>query len=88
VRREAIIELLLTIGLPVLAMVMGKSFVPTVSAYFLNPLGVPEYMVAGHRFNIFEDYGCSPATWNTPLAYVLVWSWPLIIAVISACYGG
>jgi len=48
---------------------------------------VLEYVVAGHRFNIYEDFGCAPATWNTPLAYVLVWSWPLIISVISAVYG-
>jgi len=48
----------------------------------------PELVVSGHRFNIIEDFGCSPATFNTPLAYVLVWSWPLIISVVSAGYGG
>lgn len=59
----------------------------------LITIGIPvlemglEYIVAGHRFNIFEDYGCRAATWNTPLAFVLVFSWPLIIALISACYG-
>jgi pheromone a factor receptor len=67
-RREMIVDLLITIGIPVLEMIL-------------------EYIVAGHRFNIYEDYGCAPATWNTHLAYVLVWSWPLIIAVISAGYG-
>jgi len=60
----------------------------------LITVGIPvvelslEYIVAGHRFNIYEDYGCGPATWNTPLAYVLVHSWPLAIACVSACYGG
>jgi pheromone a factor receptor len=67
-RREVIIDLSLTVGIPVLQMVL-------------------EYIVAGHRFNIIEDFGCFPATWNTPLAYVLVWSWPVIIGIISACYG-
>ncbi|KAF9791976.1 STE3-domain-containing protein [Thelephora terrestris] len=67
-RREMIVDLLITIGIPVLEMCL-------------------EYIVAGHRFNIYEDYGCAPATWNTPLAYVLVHSWPLIIALISATYG-
>lgn len=28
-----------------------------------------------------------PATWNTHLTYVLVWSWPLAIAAVSAVYG-
>jgi pheromone a factor receptor len=59
----------------------------------LITVGIPvlemalEYIVAGHRFNIYEDFGCGRATWNTPLAFVLVHSWPLIIATISACYG-
>jgi len=67
-RREMIIDLLITIGLPVLDMLL-------------------ELIVSGHRFNIYEGYGCGPATWDTHLAYVLVWSWPLIIATISATYG-
>jgi len=67
-RREVIVDLLITIGIPVLEMVMA-------------------YIVAGHRFNIFEDFGCSHATWNTPLAYVLVYSWPFIIGLASGCYG-
>jgi len=67
-RREVIIDLLITFGIPVLQMAV-------------------QYIVAGHRFNIIEDFGCAPATWNTHLAYPLVWSWPLIIGFISACYG-
>jgi pheromone a factor receptor len=67
-RREMIIDLLITIGIPVLQMIL-------------------EFIVSGHRFNIYENYGCGPATWNTPLAYVLVWFWPLIIALVSAIYG-
>jgi len=45
-------------------------------------------VVSGHRFNIIEDFGCSSATYNTPLTFVLVWSWPLIISIVSAGYGG
>jgi pheromone a factor receptor len=67
-RREMIVDLLITVGIPVLEMGL-------------------EYIVAGHRFNIIEDFGCLPATYNTPPAYVLVWSWPLILGIISACYG-
>jgi len=47
-----------------------------------------EYIVQGHRFNIFEGVGCYPYTWNTPLAYVLVMAPPLIIGVISGGYSG
>jgi pheromone a factor receptor len=67
-RREVIVDLLITLGIPVLQMVL-------------------QYIVNGHRFNIYEDYGCIAATWNTHLAYVLVWSWPLILGLISGGYG-
>ncbi|KAF9647221.1 pheromone receptor, partial [Thelephora ganbajun] len=67
-RREMIVDLLITIGIPVLQIIL-------------------QYVVSGHRFNIYEDFGCGPATWNTHLAYVLVWSWPLIISLVSASYG-
>ncbi|TFK50584.1 STE3-domain-containing protein [Heliocybe sulcata] len=55
-------------------------------------LGIPlvqmiiQYVVQGHRFNIFEDIGCYPFTWNVTLAYPLVFVWPLVISVISAVY--
>ena len=45
-----------------------------------------EYIVQGHRFNIYEDVGCWPATYNTPYAYLLVFSWPVVIALVSAVY--
>jgi len=67
-RRQMIIDLAITIGIPVLEMLL-------------------ELVVSGHRFNIYEDYGCGPATWNTALAYVLVWCWPLAISLVSAGYG-
>ncbi|KAG2131852.1 STE3-like pheromone receptor [Suillus cothurnatus] len=43
-----------------------------------------QYVVQGHRFNIFEEIGCYPAIFNTPLAYVLVFAWPMILGCISA----
>lgn len=67
-RRGMIIDLLITIGIPVLEMGL-------------------ELIVSGHRFDIYEDFGCIPATWNTPLTYVLVHMWPLVIGLISAVYG-
>lgn len=55
-------------------------------------LGIPilemilHYIVQGHRFNIFEEIGCYPTTYNTPPAYALVFCWPIAIGVVSAAY--
>jgi Pheromone A receptor len=45
-----------------------------------------EYIVQGHRFNIYEEIGCFPATYDTPVAYPLVYCWPIAIGLISAIY--
>ncbi|KAG1750486.1 pheromone A receptor-domain-containing protein [Suillus paluster] len=45
-----------------------------------------QYIVQGHRFNIFEEIGCYPATFNTPPAYALVFVWPVVIGCFSAYY--
>ncbi|GBE87045.1 Pheromone B alpha 3 receptor [Sparassis crispa] len=47
---------------------------------------VLEFIVQGHRFNIYEEIGCSPATYNTLLAYFLVNWWPVVIGLVSAVY--
>jgi len=44
------------------------------------------YIVQGHRFDIVEDVGCRPFTFNTPLAYPLVILPPLVIGLISGVY--
>ncbi|KAF5321186.1 hypothetical protein D9619_001396 [Psilocybe cf. subviscida] len=55
-------------------------------------LGLPliavalQYIVQGHRYNIFEEVGCYPFTYNTPPAYLLVWALPLVIGMTSAVY--
>lgn len=45
-----------------------------------------EYVVQGHRFNIFENIGCYPALYNTLLTYFLSIMWPIVIGSISAVY--
>ncbi|KAG8215486.1 STE3-domain-containing protein [Butyriboletus roseoflavus] len=56
-------------------------------------LGIPllemilHVVVQSHRFIIVEEFGCTPFIWNTPLAYVLVLTWPVIIALVSGFYG-
>ncbi|KAG6916884.1 hypothetical protein DXG01_004793 [Tephrocybe rancida] len=55
-------------------------------------LGIPivfmatQYIVQGHRFDIYEDIGCFPATYNTPVAIVLVSLPPVLIGCVSAVY--
>ncbi|CAK5270658.1 unnamed protein product [Mycena citricolor] len=45
-----------------------------------------QYIVQGHRFNIFEDIGCYPAIFNTLPAYFISAMWPVIIGLVSAVY--
>lgn len=55
-------------------------------------LGIPilemilQYIPQGHRFDIFEEIGCFPYTYNTPVAFALVGIWPVIIGLVSAVY--
>ncbi|KIY44839.1 pheromone receptor [Fistulina hepatica ATCC 64428] len=67
-RHQLVSDLLITIGIPVLSMVMY-------------------YIPQGHRFDIYEDVGCYPETYNTWVAFVCVYTWPLVISCISATYG-
>ncbi|KAH7926791.1 STE3-like pheromone receptor [Leucogyrophana mollusca] len=45
-----------------------------------------EYIVQGHRFDIYEQIGCYPATYNTTLSYPLVLMWPVVIGLVSSVY--
>ncbi|KAF8963270.1 pheromone B alpha 1 receptor [Flammula alnicola] len=55
-------------------------------------LGLPvmgmilQYIPQGHRFNIFEDVGCYPFTYNTWVAFPLVYCPPVVIGLVSAVY--
>ncbi|KAF8055251.1 pheromone receptor [Lyophyllum atratum] len=55
-------------------------------------LGIPflqmplQFIVQGHRYDIWEDIGCFPTTVNTPAAYPLSFVWPNVIGLISAVY--
>ncbi|KAI9456129.1 STE3-domain-containing protein [Lactarius psammicola] len=55
-------------------------------------LGIPlvqmalQLVVEGHRFDIFEEIGCFQSTYNVPLAFVLVHTWPVVISLITAIY--
>jgi len=59
---------------------------------FAIGLGVPilgiilQYIAQGHRFNILENVGCYPYTYNTPVGIVLVYVPPIVIGCISGVY--
>ncbi|THH13628.1 hypothetical protein EUX98_g9699 [Antrodiella citrinella] len=68
-RRATIIDLCISVGIPMLVMIL-------------------HYIVQGHRFNILEDIGCTPAIYNTLPAYPLVFMWPVLLSLISFVYAG
>ncbi|KAE9382661.1 STE3-domain-containing protein [Gymnopus androsaceus JB14] len=45
-----------------------------------------QYIVQGHRFNIFEDIGCAPALYNSLPLYFITYSWSIIFGLASAVY--
>ena len=47
-----------------------------------------DYVVQGHRFDLFEEVGCWPVTVNTVAAYFLVFMWPAVIGMITMVYAG
>ncbi|KAJ7477959.1 pheromone B alpha 1 receptor, partial [Mycena galericulata] len=55
-------------------------------------LGLPllqiplQYIVQGHRYNIFEDVGCLGETYETPVAIVLFHLPPILVGAVSAVY--
>ncbi|OJT14432.1 Pheromone B alpha 3 receptor [Trametes pubescens] len=55
-------------------------------------LGIPvaqllfEYIVSGHRYDIYEQVGCYPYVYPTPLMFPFVLVWPIIIGLCSAVY--
>jgi hypothetical protein len=81
------IDSLLCIGLPLLQ-VVACTF-PVLYSSHVHPLNLfPDYVVQGHRFNIFEDIGCYPATVNTIPTIFLLEIWPIVIGLVSGTYCG
>jgi len=55
-------------------------------------LGIPilqiiaAYMVSGHRYDLYEDFGPFPSIVNMPPSFFLVYAWPLVIGCVSFVY--
>ncbi|KAI0061268.1 STE3-like pheromone receptor [Artomyces pyxidatus] len=56
-------------------------------------LGIPilevllSCIVQDHRFDLLEDVGCWYAIANTPPAYPLLYTWPIVIGLVSSAFG-
>nr|AAZ14943.1 putative transmembrane pheromone receptor [Coprinellus disseminatus] len=46
-----------------------------------------QFVVQGHRYDIYEDIGCFPTSVNTALAYPLSYVWSNVLSLTSATYG-
>lgn len=46
-----------------------------------------QYIPQGHRFDIWEDIGCFPFTYNTYVALIFVSVPPILIGLVSGVYG-
>jgi len=44
------------------------------------------YTMQGHRYDVIEDLGCSPTTYGTAPAYVLVYAPPVAVSLISVFF--
>jgi len=55
-------------------------------------LGIPliqipaQYIVSSNRYDIFEDFGPVMASANTTWAFILFYSWPVVIGCVSCFY--
>jgi pheromone a factor receptor len=75
-RRRVIFELLMCVGLPIIGMALRRSLISYLSGFGVDGLGV-DYVVQGHRFDIFEDFGPIPVCKFTSYAAVRI---PMILA--------
>ncbi|KAK7030194.1 pheromone B beta 1 receptor [Favolaschia claudopus] len=46
------------------------------------------YVVQGHRFDIFQDYGCRPSTYFSILCIFIIWIPPILMALASLVFAG
>ena len=84
-RRNIITDLLIGLGIPLLAIALCKSTgLSFSSSIYLRCLAVWFYQ--GHRFDILEGIGCVEAYPNTFLSILLNTVWPVPIGLVSAVY--
>ena len=78
------IDLSIGLGIPLVQMPLRKY---SYSGVPISAKSHIEYVVQGNRFDIYEDVGCYHVTYPTWVAWVVVYSWPLIISFVAFIYG-
>ena len=82
-------DLCISLGIPVLVMILRACQVFFHHyLHLLITLSPLDFIVQLHRYDILEDIGCQPATYNTLPAYFLVFMWPILLGLISFIYSG
>ena len=85
-RRAVIQDLLIGVGIPILQIVARECAYPFHVNTFTRMN--QDYVASPTRYYIFEDYGPFLATVTTPLSFILFYTWPLAIGVVSFFYSG
>lgn len=85
-RRMVFTDLTIAAGFPFLVMSLRTSLLSV--DLFPPAHRSVDYIFQGHRFDIYEDFGCYPAIFNTPPTYFLYLMWPLVLGVVSFGYSG
>ena len=84
-RRNIIIDLMIGLGIPLLAVALCESPFE-LPGTLLDSLLVVVWFYQGHRFDILEGIGCIEAYPNTFLSILLNTVWPIPIGLVSAVY--
>ena len=87
-RRAVLIDLLIGIGLPIVQMATGVPLVPIRPRPGRLRRRDAEYVVSGHRYDIFEDFGPVFSIVLVPQAFYLYYAWPVAIGCVSLVYCG
>jgi len=87
-RRAIMIDLLIGLGIPLLQVLVRECTLISTLNHSFTCMAMAEYVVSGHRYNIFEDFGCTFAMVNMPPTYPLFFAWPIAIGCVSLYYCG
>lgn len=79
------IDFAIGVGFPILIMALRESYILLSSSWPNFPV---DYIVQGHRFDIYEGFGPWPSIVNMWPSYIIIWMWPIIIGLISFTYSG
>jgi hypothetical protein len=83
-RRQRWTTFFLCFGIPIILAGLRECFNEPRTRYTKPSV---DYVVQGHRYNIFEDLGPLTDTYNVTLAFPLFYMWEPILCIMSAVFG-